>query len=633
MSTVQEILQKINEEPLRRGLFLSRDVKIDEEKRTVPLSFSSEEPILHWFGYLILDHSPDSCDLVRINSGGALLYAHDRSKKIGVNLEATIDENDKKGRALVQFSKVGLGAEKFQDVVDGIERTVSFGFCIYDLSPEVGNDGKQLEIDGEPVYRSRKWQPFEISLEPIPADIGVGIGRSFAFENVEQSLKTIITPIIKRELEKTMSEPNNIPVPNPTPVTSPAVVTRSEAELAKEFVEYGEIYGEAELARDFYNSNKTMAELKVRISELRAEQAKVPQKPPVSLNEKELSNYSLARGVLAIADKDNSFELEISQELARKLGNHSGGFLLPISPEFLRKFAPQSLKRAGLDSVTDTKGEEVVFNQAGSFIDMLRNRAKVIMLGATVLSGLQGGPLELPRQTAAATVNETTENHTDDNTESELALDSVTLTPRSLMVTTKYSRQLLRQNTYAIDQIVLNDIIQQHALKIDRDVLHHATRGLYAASGVTGVAFGGAITNTKIVAMETAVNDLNGDIGNMAYLTTSKVRGAGKETVRFTNTDKTIWTDDNTMNGYRAESTNQLSKVMNGSAATGGTGHGIIFGVWSEVFIAEWGSLEILADPFTLGGKAMVKIHSFQMIDHNPRHGECFSKGTGLTVA
>ena len=118
MATIQEILEK----PLRRALVLSRELNIDEEKRTVPLSFSSEEPILHWFGYLILDHSPESCDLTRLNSGGALLYAHDRNKKIGVNLEATIGD-DRKGRAIVQFSKVGLGAEKFQDVIDGIERT------------------------------------------------------------------------------------------------------------------------------------------------------------------------------------------------------------------------------------------------------------------------------------------------------------------------------------------------------------------------------------------------------------------------------------------------------------------------------------------------------------------------------
>lgn len=626
MATIQEILEK----PLQNSLALSRELKIDVENRTVELSFSSEAPILHWFGYLILDHNPESCRLERINSGGSLLYAHNRNQKIGANQGARIDA-DRKGRAVVKFSQVGLGAEKFQDVQDGIETTVSFGFRVLELSPEVGNDGKQMEIDGELVYRSRDWEPFEFSLEPIPADYSIGIGRTLSEEKNSQSLKTIITPIIKRELEKTMSELNNNNTPVPTP--APATVTRPEAELAKEFVAYGEIYGQGELARDFFNDGKTMDDLKRKISEVRAEQAKIPQKPAVQLTGRELEGYSLSRGIMAIADKDNSFELEVSQELARKLGNHSGGFLLPISPEFIRRFAPQSLNRAGLDSLTDTKGEEVVFNQAGSFIDMLRNRAKVIMLGATVLSGLQGGPLELPRQTAAATVNETTENPADDNTESELTLDSVTLTPRSLMVTTKYSRQLLRQNTYSIDQIVLNDIIAQHALKVDRDAIHHATRGLYAASGVTGVAFGGAITNTKIVAMETAVNDLNGDIGNMAYLTTAKVRGAGKETVRFANTDKTIWTDDNTMNGYRAEASNQVSKVMNVSAATGGSGHGILFGVWSELFIAEWGSLEILADPFTLGGKAMVRILSFQMVDHNPRHGECFSKGTGLTVA
>lgn len=668
MSTVKEILEKINAEPLRRALVLSRDVKIDEEKRTVPLSFSSEEPIEHWFGYLILDHSPDSCDLERINSGGALLYAHDRNKKIGVNLEATIDANDRKGRAIVQFSKVGLGAEKFQDVIDGIERTVSFGFCLNDLSPEVGSDGKQMEIDDEPVYRSRKWQPFEISLEPIPADISVGIGRSFAFENIEQSLKTIITPIIKRELENKMSKENEVILPTNEPVPASVELIRSESSQASDFADYGELYGQRELALDFYNSGKNKAELKAKIAEIRSNQPQVPQAPIVDLNRKERQQYSIARAILADANirdgqKDNCFELEVSdsarKNAVRNIPNYEnkGGIIIPTNIGLrgarealisqmmgldrrmngINQLAMLAqLTRAGLDTLTDTAGQELVFTEEGAFIDLLRNRAMVMQLGATVLAGLVGN-VAFPKQIGAGIFSWMGENSGSDVAESNATLDQVILSPKTGQSTTSYSRQLLAQSNVNVDGLVQSDLVQITSLAIDRAAIHglgssNQPTGLYAASGVGAVAFGGPVTLDKVVDMETAIATANADIGTMAYLTTPGARGKAKKTQEFSSTNGNALWKDGEMNGYRAEASNQVSAVMNASAATGGTSHGILFGVWSQLLFGEWGAMEIITDPYILKKQGMIEVTNFIMVDIKARYPEAFCKGTGQSL-
>ena len=55
------------------------------------------------------------------------------------------------------------------------------------------------------------------------------------------------------------------------------------------------------------------------------------------------------------------------------------------------------LTRAGLDTLTDTAGQELVFTEEGAFIELLRNRAMVMQLGATVLSGLVGN-VAFPKQ-------------------------------------------------------------------------------------------------------------------------------------------------------------------------------------------------------------------------------------------
>jgi hypothetical protein len=50
------------------------------------------------------------------------------------------------------------------------------------------------------------------------------------------------------------------------------------------------------------------------------------------------------------------------------------------------------------------------------------------------------------------------------------------------------------------------------------------------------------------------------------------------------------------------------------------------------LLIGEWGAMELLTDPYTLAGQALIRVILFLMADINARHGESFAKGTGLTV-
>jgi hypothetical protein len=61
--------------------------------------------------------------------------------------------------------------------------------------------------------------------------------------------------------------------------------------------------------------------------------------------------------------------------------------------------------------------------------------------------------------------------------------------------------------------------------------------------------------------------------------------------------------------------------------------HGIVFGVWPQVIVGEWGAMEILTDPYTLAGRGLVRLVLFLMADVALRYPEAFSKGTGLTAA
>ena len=76
---------------------------INEESRTVELSFSSEAPYERSFGIEILWHDQDSVDLSRLRNGAPVLVNHDPNQVAGVVEEARVD-SDRVGRAVVRIA-------------------------------------------------------------------------------------------------------------------------------------------------------------------------------------------------------------------------------------------------------------------------------------------------------------------------------------------------------------------------------------------------------------------------------------------------------------------------------------------------------------------------------------------------
>lgn len=622
----------IGEELHRDVIFERADESVDVDKRTVDLCFSSDTPIQHWYGYIILDHNKKSVRLNRLESGGAVLTNHRSSEHIGVVESVAISPKDGKGRATVKISRSQAGTDLLNDVEDGIKRNISVGFRIHELKEELDSDGNRRTIGNDLVYRATDWEPFEISFVALPRDISVGVGRSLEEEKDENkddiNLLNAEDVSAKEEMEnRTMADEKKEIIETST---KPATVSAEQRELDRvdEFMKWGERFGEEDLARDLsLESDKSVADLRKAIIEKRAKaQPKVEPRAIVELTDQEKDRYSISRAIRASESGEQCFEREISDEIVKKKPSnieYRGGIFIPTNQRLV--------ERAGLDAGTATAGAEVVFEEAGSFIDLLRNRAIVLMLGATVYSGLQGN-VAFPRQTGAASASWVAENPGSDVAESNLTLDQVQLSPKTLQATTSFSRQLLAQSVVSIDNQVLMDLVRVHALAVDLAALHgtgaaNQPEGIYTASGVNSVDFAGPVTFPKIVDMESAIASDNADVGDMAYVTTPEVRGTGKQTQKFSGSDGAAIWQDGEMNGYRAEATNQISKTLGG-----GTDHGIIFGVWSQLLFGEWGALEIITDPYAKKKQGMIEITSFEMCDLALRHEESFCKGTTLTA-
>lgn len=151
-----------------------RQVKNEDDTKTIELSFSSEEPYQRWYDHTeILDHKGVQLD--RLNDIGVVLYNHNRDKVIGKVKKAWVEDN--RGLAVIELDDDEFSTEIYKKVESGTLKGVSVGYSI-DTWEEVKAGKESTDGFAGPCYIARKWTPYEISIVSIPADGTVGVGRS-----------------------------------------------------------------------------------------------------------------------------------------------------------------------------------------------------------------------------------------------------------------------------------------------------------------------------------------------------------------------------------------------------------------------------------------------------------------------
>lgn len=208
---------------------------IDQDARTVELIFTTGAPVqrFDWDtgkSYLeTLSLEPDHVRLDRLNAGGPLLDSHSAwsvSDQLGAVVPGSVTLSKTEGRAKVRFSRRSEVEDVWQDVRDGIIRSVSVGYRTYKIEESTPGNGNAL-----PVRRAVDWEPFEISMVPIPADAGaMARGAKPAGTNSCEIAPTREEPVTE---DKPMDEQTRSETIAEIPPTPPA--TRNDEPEANEW--------------------------------------------------------------------------------------------------------------------------------------------------------------------------------------------------------------------------------------------------------------------------------------------------------------------------------------------------------------------------------------------------------------
>lgn len=362
----------------------------------------------------------------------------------------------------------------------------------------------------------------------------------------------------------------------------------------------------------------------------------------MDLSEREQRDYSLVRAINASISKDWSkagLELDVSRSLAKESNRETEGFFMPLNLRMEQRATYAT-------GATATGGATVATNLlASSFIDVLRNKALIMQMGPTLLTGLVGN-VAIPRQISQTQTYWVTEGTA--VTQAEATFDQVTMAPKQLGARSQYTRLMLQQGTPDIEAIIRNDLARVMALGMDSAAISGSgaagqPRGILNTSGIGSVAMGtngAALSNLDtFVDLERAVDVNNALNGSLYYMTNSRVLATAKKLKD--SSGRPLWTADyadttvgtsGNINGYSMVSSNQVPSNL--TKGTGTNLSALLFGNFQDLLIGLWGGLEILPNPYGAGYNAgSVDIRSMQTCDVAVRNAASFAAATDVIAA
>lgn len=337
------------------------------------------------------------------------------------------------------------------------------------------------------------------------------------------------------------------------------------------------------------------------------------------------ARFSIAKAIMGQEKRSklDGVEAEMQQEGEkdlRAIGKSAEGLALPAML-FGRE-------QRDLTVGTPTAAGVTVDTELSSAIEFLYPRTVIEGMGATIMTGMTSN-YDLIRQnggTTAAWEGEITEND-----ETNSTFENIPMRPKRVGAYSRFSKQLLLQSSISVDSHVneqLSIAIGQalEIAAINGTGANNQPTGILNASGVQTVEIdtnGGAPTREKLLEMVKLVTEANADYGTLAYLTSPGVRFKLQNTTVDAGSGRFVWEEMLNLLGYNAQISNLVPTDLTKGAGT--DLHAIIFGNWAELYMAQWGGLDLVVNPYSNARTAQVEVVANSWWDINFRHTQSFA--------
>ena len=261
-------------------------------------------------------------------------------------------------------------------------------------------------------------------------------------------------------------------------------------------------------------------------------------------------------------------------------------------------------------TVTD-EHDDVIEVQFADLLTPLRAKNVLVAAGAKYMSGLIGD-VQVPIMGAG---NVTWEGEVASAKEAGYTFSSKKLQPKRLTAYVDISKQFLVQDSIGAEQAIRADIVAAINSKLESTILGSAQGSTTTPAGIFYGQTPKKITTFKdICDLEASIEDAN-VIGECKYVMSNKAKAALRNMPKSTKSTQLV------MENGEVDGT----PVLNTSNVEA---QNIAYGDWNNLAIGQWGSIDLVVDPYTLAKDGQVRIVINAFFDAVTLRPEAFAFGT-----
>lgn len=338
------------------------------------------------------------------------------------------------------------------------------------------------------------------------------------------------------------------------------------------------------------------------------------------LNLSEYVNSQLQYPVRAVSREYGEAFSELNASIRQRTGEAASGTWLPLSMLCSRDISTTSggalLTPAKHGPAPDTLG--------------LSELSGVLRAGATVLTGLSGSSVGLPRLAAALDVGDAWSLEGAAPTSAEPSILHTVLAPKSLVIEMVISRRLLQNASADVDALLRSELRARIGAAIDRVALAGdgvaQPLGLLSAEGLKVHALGpngAALSHADMCALEHLVNTPHPPAGGLTWMASPKLVHKLRTTPR---NDAVSVLEDRDALGYPLQVQQHMPDNLTKGTSTG-VCSALVLGNFAELFVGFWGAaaVDLIVDGHTMAKDGRVRIVARCEIGIAARHIEHFA--------
>ena len=303
---------------------------------------------------------------------------------------------------------------------------------------------------------------------------------------------------------------------------------------------------------------------------------------------KNMKNFSLIKAINDVVNNRNINEdalsvIEMGAQEMRKSGlSYSGQIQLPVE------------ERADTDgaivATVETQGQEIVPTDKLNILGPLRGKSILSEVGATFLTGLVGN-ISIPTY-SGSTCGWKGEMASADDGKGDF--DTVELSPKRLTAYIDISKQFLVQDSVGAEEMLRSDIVNALVAKLEQTIFGDEAG---SATKPEGIFYNAEEVNPSYAEVCDAEAALTDYLGDKKFAMSPSAKSVFKQTtISGEKSDLRLLMQGNEVDGYPVSTS---SNVVTGGWA---------FGDFKELVVAQWGSIDIVVDPYTLATKNAIRL-------------------------